>query len=51
MLAANRTSELGNVERYFGFRPSRLDLDVLKTYMQNRRYAFDLIRYMLTQRW
>jgi NADH dehydrogenase len=51
MLGTNRASELGNVERFFGFRPTRLDLDVLKTYMQNRRYTFELIRYILTQRW
>lgn len=51
MLGANRTSQLGNVERHFGFRPTRLDLDVLSTYMRKRRYAFELIRYILTQHW
>lgn len=51
MLATNRTSELGNVERFFGFRPARLDLDVLKTYMQARRYSLDLLRFIMTNPW
>ena len=49
LLSANRTSELGNVERYFGFRPTQLDLKVLRTYMQKRRYSFEMLRYIFSQ--
>lgn len=51
MLGTNRTSDLGNVERYFGFRPTRLDLEVLRSYVQQRHYTFELIRYILTNKW
>ncbi|HEC21323.1 MAG TPA: NAD-dependent epimerase/dehydratase family protein [Chloroflexi bacterium] len=51
MLSTNQTSELGTIERVFGFRPATFDIGLLDRYMENRRYALELLRYIFTQRW
>jgi uncharacterized protein YbjT (DUF2867 family) len=49
ILATNRTTQLGNVYNYFGFRPRRLE-DTLVGYMPKRNYLWDLLRYSVRRR-
>jgi uncharacterized protein YbjT (DUF2867 family) len=51
LLAANQTAELGTIERRFGFRPASLDIGLIDKYMRHRRYAFEMMRFIFTQRW
>ncbi len=51
LMSSNQTAELGTIERHFGFRPASLDVGLIDTYMKNRRYAFELIRFALTREW
>jgi uncharacterized protein YbjT (DUF2867 family) len=51
LLAANQTAELGTIERHFGFRPASLDIGLIDKYMRQRRYAFELLRFIFTQKW
>lgn len=46
MVAANRTSPLGNLYDYFGVHPVRFE-DTLLRYMPERRYGRELIRTLL----
>ncbi|MFW5696197.1 MAG: SDR family oxidoreductase [Phototrophicaceae bacterium] len=48
-LAGNRTAPLGNVYRYFGFQPRRLE-DTLLTYMPQRRYFLPALRHATRRR-
>jgi len=48
MLSTNQTTELGTIERRFGFRPAAFDTAVLRQYMLNRRYRLQLLRFMFT---
>jgi hypothetical protein len=45
LLASNRTAKLGNLYDYCGVRPVRLE-DTLLTYMPQRRYLLELVRFM-----
>lgn len=47
LLASNRTTKLGNLYDYTGVRPVRFE-DTLLTYMPQRRYGWDLLRFILT---
>lgn len=47
LLASNRTAKLGNLYDYCGVRPARFE-DTLLTYMPQRRYGLDLLRYITT---
>lgn len=49
ILAGNRTAKLGNLFDYCGVRPVRFE-DTLLTYMPQRRYLPELVRFMLTRR-
>ena len=49
ILAANRTARLGNIYHYFGFQPRRFE-DTLLTYMPERHYFFDALRYAFRRR-
>lgn len=45
LLAGHRTAELGNMYTYLGIRPRRFE-DTLLTYMPQRRYWLELLRYL-----
>jgi NADH dehydrogenase len=45
ILAGHRTAELGNMYTYLGIRPRRFE-DTLLTYMPQRRYWLELLRYL-----
>ena len=47
LLASNRTAKLGNLYDYCDVRPVRFE-DTLLTYMPQRRYALELVRFLLT---
>ncbi len=47
LLAGNRTAKLGNLYDYCDVRPVRFE-DTLLTYMPQRRYALELVRFLLT---
>ena len=49
ILAASRTARLGNIYHYFGFQPRRFE-DTLLTYMPERHYFFDALRYVFRRR-
>ncbi|MGJ3237761.1 MAG: SDR family oxidoreductase [Anaerolineae bacterium] len=49
ILAINRTTQLGNVFTYFGFRPRRIE-DTLLTYMKKRNYLYHSIRTIFRRR-
>lgn len=49
ILATNRTARLGNLFQYFGIRPRRFE-DTLLTYMKDRRYRREVLRYSLRRR-
>ncbi len=51
LLSANQTTDLGTVERRFGFRPATFDVPVLQTYMQTRSYRKMLLRYATRNDW
>ncbi|MBI5959264.1 MAG: NAD(P)H-binding protein [Chloroflexi bacterium] len=46
VLASHRTAKLGNLYDYCGVRPVRFE-DTLLTYMPNRHYTRELLRFML----
>ncbi len=48
ILAGNRTAKLGNLFDYCGVRPVRFE-DTLLTYMPQRRYLPELVRFMFTR--
>ncbi|NDJ77789.1 MAG: hypothetical protein GYB65_16185, partial [Chloroflexi bacterium] len=48
VLASNRTARLGNLFDYCDVRPVRFE-DTLLTYMPQRRYALELIRFVLSR--
>ncbi len=48
VLAGNRTAQLGNLYDYCGVRPVRFE-DTLLTYMPDRRYGLELLRFMFTR--
>ena len=48
ILASNRTTELGNLFDYCGVRPMRFE-DTLLTYMPQRRYWWELVRFLFTR--
>lgn len=48
LLASNRTAKLGNLYDYCGVRPVRFE-DTLLTYMPQRRYGWELLRFMWTR--
>ncbi len=47
LLAGHRTAKLGNLFDYCDVRPVRFE-DTLLTYMPQRRYALELVRFLLT---
>lgn len=49
ILAGNRTADLGNLYQYTGVRPRRFE-DTLLTYMPQRRYRLELLRFVLRRR-
>lgn len=49
ILAGNRTAKLGNLYDYCGVRPVRFE-DTLLTYMPQRRYGLELMRYIWLRR-
>ena len=49
ILATNRTTQLGNVFTYFGFRPRRIE-DTLNTYMPDQNYFLKGIRTIFRRR-
>jgi NADH dehydrogenase len=51
LLAMSQTSELGTIERLFGFRPTAFDIGVLGSYLANRNYALELARYAMYTPW
>jgi uncharacterized protein YbjT (DUF2867 family) len=48
ILASNRTAKLGNLFGYCDVRPVRFE-DTLVTYMPQRRYGLELIRFLLSR--
>jgi uncharacterized protein YbjT (DUF2867 family) len=48
ILASNRTANLGNLYDYCGVRPVRFE-DTLLTYMPQRHYWWELVRFMFTR--
>ncbi len=51
LLSSNQTADLGAVERHFGFRPAAMDVGLIDRYMRRRRFAWELLRFAVTQRW
>jgi uncharacterized protein YbjT (DUF2867 family) len=51
MLSTSQTSELGTIERVFGFRPASFDMGLIDQYLRGRRYAGEFLRYVLTEQW
>ncbi|MGF1504182.1 MAG: NAD(P)H-binding protein [Chloroflexi bacterium] len=51
LLAANQTTEAGNIERHFGFRPAAFDIGLIDKYLNRRGYLWQFIRYIFTTRW
>ncbi len=51
MLSTSQTSELGTVERMFGFRPAAFDMGLIDQYLRGRRYSWEFLRYILTEQW
>lgn len=51
LLSTNQTTELGTVERRFGFRPAAFDVPVLRSYMQSKRYQRRMLRYIFRNEW
>ncbi|MCK6578165.1 MAG: NAD(P)H-binding protein [Anaerolineae bacterium] len=49
LIATSKTAHLGNIYRYFGFQPRRLE-DTLLTYMRGRRYGAMALRETLRRR-
>lgn len=49
ILAGNRTAQLGNLYEYTGVRPVRFE-DTLLTYMPERNYTWELLRFIFTRR-
>jgi NADH dehydrogenase len=49
ILATNRTARLGNLFQYFGIRPRRFE-DTLLTYMRDRSYGWETLRYSFRRR-
>jgi NADH dehydrogenase len=49
LLAGNRTAQLGNLYNYTGVRPVRIE-DTLLTYMPQRRYGLEFVRYIFRRR-
>ncbi len=49
ILAANRAAKLGNTYNYFGFHPRRFE-DTLLTYMPERHYGWEALRYSIRRR-
>lgn len=49
LVSGNRTADLSNLYNYTGVRPRRFE-DTLLTYMPERRYGFELMRYLLRRR-
>jgi NADH dehydrogenase len=49
ILAGNRTAELGNLYNYTGVRPHRFE-DTLLTYMPQRYYGLEYLRFMFSRR-
>jgi hypothetical protein len=45
ILASNRTAQLGNLYDYCGVRPVRFE-DTLLTYMPQRRYGVEMLRFL-----
>jgi uncharacterized protein YbjT (DUF2867 family) len=48
LLTSNRTARLGNLYDYCGVRPVRFE-DTLLTYMPQRRYGLELLRFILSR--
>lgn len=51
LLSTTQTSELGTIERLFGFRPAAFDIGLIDKYMADRRYRLELLRYIFTTQW
>ncbi|MBZ0315907.1 MAG: NAD(P)H-binding protein [Anaerolineae bacterium] len=49
LMAGHRTARLGNLYEYTGVRPVRFE-DTLVTYMPQRRYSLELLRFMFRRR-
>lgn len=49
LLAGNRTTQLGNLYNYTGVRPVRIE-DTLLTYMPNRRFGLEFLRFIFRRR-
>lgn len=51
MCSTKQTSELGVIERYFGFRPAAFDVPLLSTYLRGRHWGGRLLKYIFTNQW
>jgi uncharacterized protein YbjT (DUF2867 family) len=51
LISANQTTELGTIERHFGFRPSALDIGLIDKYMQGKRYGLRLLKFIFSSGW
>jgi uncharacterized protein YbjT (DUF2867 family) len=51
MCSTSQTSELGVIERQFGFRPASFDVPVLSTYMRGKHYSLRFLKYIFTRTW
>lgn len=51
LISANQTTELGTIERHFGFRPAALDIGLIDKYMQGKRYGFRLLKFIFSSGW
>ncbi len=51
MLSTPQTTELGTIERHFGFRPASFDIGLIDKYLRSRRHRWEMLRYIFTTRW
>lgn len=51
LCSTSQTSELGTIERQFGFRPAAFDVPLLGSYMRGKHYGWRLLNYVFSRKW
>jgi len=51
MLSTHQTAELGAIERNFGFRPRVFDMGLIDTYLKDRPFRAEMLRYIFSGQW
>lgn len=51
LCSTSQTTELGAIERHFGFRPVAFDAPLLSTYMKGKHFFAKMLKYIVTRSW